>query len=141
MQVIKYICPYIITWVERNKEKIENLIDNSIYETIDNIDDDLRKSMILKVKDSMLTDFSARNNIVEKVNDFIRNNSESHEISSKLYDKIIKFLETTKIKDIVNLLEENNLIDVEKIQQIILNRWKDSGEEISKNLLKKQCSK
>ena len=141
MQVIKYICPYIITWVERNKEKIENLIDNSIYETIDNIDDDLRKSMILKVKDSMLTDFSARNNIVGKVNDFIRNNSESHEISSKLYDKIIKFLETTKIKDIVNLLEENNLIDVEKIQQIILNRWKDSGEEISKNLLQKQCSK
>ena len=45
-ELIKKIIPYLSSWIKENKEKIEEMIDGSIIESIDNIEDDLRKSMI-----------------------------------------------------------------------------------------------
>lgn len=141
VKIIRNMAPYFISWIEENKEKIETMIDDSILESIDNIDDELRKSMISKVKDSMLVDFSSKNQIVDKISDFITTYADNEEISSKLYDKLIKFLEETKIKDIVKILEENNLLNNEKITEKFLNKWEYCGKEVSKDLLKKQSSK
>ena len=141
VDLIKKVIPYLSSWIRNNKEKIEQMIDTSIFESIDNIDDDLRKSMILKVKDSMLTDFSSKNEIVEKIVDFLENYEISEENSYELYSKIIKFLEETKIKDILELLEKNNLISKEKIVNLILDKWDDEGRELSKILLKRESSK
>ena len=141
VDLIKKVIPYLSSWIKNNKEKIEQMIDTSIFESIDNINDDLRKSMILKVKDSMLTDFSSKNEIVEKIVDFLENYEVSEESSYELYSKIIKFLEETKIKDIVELLEKNNLISKEKIVNLILDKWDDEGRELSKILLKRESSK
>ena len=80
------------------------MIDGSIIESIDNIEDDLRKSMILKVKDSMLTDFSSKNQIVDKIVDFLENYDLNEENSYGLYSMIIKLLVETKIKDLFDLL-------------------------------------
>lgn len=141
IDLIKKAIPYLSSWISDNKIKIENMIDESILESIDNIDDDLRKSMISKVKDSMLVDFASKNQIVDKIVNFLEEYEISEEDSYKLYSKIIKFLEETKIKDLVNLLEKNNLISEEKIISLILDKWNIEGKELSKLLLKRQTSK
>ena len=97
--------------------------------------------MILKVKDTMLVDFSSKNQIVKKVSEFIESYVDNGELSSKLYEKIVKFLEETKIKDIVKILEDNNLLDNEKIADILLSKWDECGKDISRELLKTQSSK
>lgn len=140
-QLIEKFIPYISAWIEDNKESIEKIIDDSIFETIDNIDDELRKSMISKVNDSMLNDFSSRNEIVNKITDFINNYKINEESSYNLYSRIVKFLEETKIKDLVIILETNNLINEENTTDIIINKWEDSGRELSKVLLRRQFSK
>ncbi len=139
--LIKKAIPYLSSWISKNKTKIENMIDESILESIDNIDDDLRKSMVSKVKDSMLLDFASKNQIVDKIVNFLEEYRISEEDSYKLYSKIIKFLEETKIKDLVVLLEENNLINEEKVINIVLDKWETEGKELSKIFLKRQTSK
>lgn len=139
--LIKKAIPYLSSWISKNKTKIENMIDESILESIDNIDDDLRKSMVSKVKDSMLLDFASKNQIVDKIVNFLEEYRISEEDSYKLYSKIIKFLEETKIKDLVVLLEENNLINEEKVINIVLDKWDTEGKELSKIFLKRQTSK
>ena len=141
VDLIKKVIPYLSSWIKDNKEKIENMIDESIIESVDNIEDDLRKSMISKVKDSMLLDFSSKNQIVDKLVDFIESYEISEETSYELYSKIIKLLEETKIKDLIILLEKYNLINEEKIVNIILEKWNTDGEELSKVLLKRESSK
>ena len=141
IDLIKKAIPYLTSWISDNKIKIENMIDESILESIDKVDDDLRKSMILKVKDSMLVDFASKNQIVEKVVNFLEEYKISEEDSYKLYSKIIKLLEETKIKDLVYLLEKNNLISEENITNIILDKWNIEGKELSKLFLKRQTSK
>lgn len=139
--LIKKAIPYLSSWISKNKTQIENMIDESILESIDNIDDDLRKSMVSKVKDSMLLDFASKNQIVDKIVNFLEEYRISEEDSYKLYSKIIKFLEETKIKDLVVLLEENNLINEEKVINIVLDKWDTEGKELSKIFLKRQTSK
>lgn len=139
--LIKKAIPYLSSWISKNKTKIENMIDESILESIDNIDDDLRKSMVSKVKDSMLLDFASKNQIVDKIVNFLEEYRINEEDSYKLYSKIIKFLEETKIKDLVVLLEENNLINEEKVINIVLDKWETEGKELSKIFLKRQTSK
>ena len=140
-ELIKKIIPYLSSWIKENKEKIEEIIDGSIIESIDNIEDDLRKSMILKVKDSMLTDFSSKNQIVDKIVDFLENYDLNEENSYGLYSKIIKLLVETKIKDLFDLLEKNNLINEEKIVNLILEKWNEDGKELSKIIIKRESSK
>ena len=140
-ELIKKIIPYLSSWIKENKEKIEEMIDGSIIESIDNIEDDLRKSMILKVKDSMLTDFSSKNQIVDKIVDLLENYDLNEENSYGLYSKIIKLLVETKIKDLFDLLEKNNLINEEKIVNLILEKWNEDGKELSKIIIKRENSK
>ena len=141
LDLIRKAIPYLSSWISDNKVKIENMIDESILESVDNINDDLRKSMISKVKDSMLVNFASKNEIVNKIVNYLEEYKISEEDSYKLYSKIIKFLEETKIKDLVVLLEENNLINEEWIINIILDKWNEEGKEISKLFLKRQTSK
>lgn len=141
IDLIKKAIPYLSSWISDNKNKIENMIDESILESIDKIDDDLRKSMISKVKDSMLVDFASKNQIVEKIVNFLEEYEVSEEDSYKLYSKIIKFLEETKIKELVDLLEKNNLISEEKVIALILDKWNIEGKELSKLFLNRQTSK
>lgn len=141
IDLIKKSIPYLSSWISDNKIKIENMIDESIAESIDNVDDDLRKSMILKVKDSMLVDFSSKNQIVEKIVNFLEEYEISEEDSYKLYSKIVNFLQETKVKDLVDLLEKNNLISEENITSIILDKWNIEGKELSKLFLNRQTSK
>lgn len=141
VDLIKRITPYLSSWINENREKIESIIDSSILESVDNINDDLRKAMISKVKDSMLTNFSAKNNIVDKIVDFLENYQLTEENSLALYSKIIKFLEETKVKELVELLEKNNLINEEKIVHIILEKWNKDGRELSKDILNIEGSK
>ena len=141
LDLIKRLIPYLSSWIKDNREKIEEMIDESILEGIDNINDDLRKSMVLKVKDSMLIDFSSKNQLVDKIVNFLETYELSEETSYELYSKIIKFLEETKIKDIVKLLEKNNLISQDKVVNIILEKWNSEGKELSKILLKRESSK
>lgn len=141
IDLIKKAIPYLSSWINDNKNKIENMIDESILESIDNINDDLRKSMILKVKDSMLVDFASRNQIVDKIVDFLEKYEIGEEDSYKLYSKIIKLLEETKVKDLIVLLEENNLINEEMIINFVLHKWNTDGEQLSKLFLKRETSK
>lgn len=141
IDLIKKAIPYLSSWISDNKIKIEDMIDDSILQSIGDIDDDLRKSMILKVKDSMLVDFSSKNQIVEKIVSFLEEYEITEEDSYKLYSKIVSFLQQTKIKDLVALLEKNYLLSEEKMVSIIIDKWYIEGKQISKTLLKQQVSK
>ena len=47
----------------------------------------------------------------------------------------------TKIKDLFDLLEKNNLINEEKIVNLILEKWNEDGKELSKIIIKRETSK
>ncbi len=141
VDLIKKAIPYIVLWMRGNKQQIENIIDESIIESIEDIDDELRRAMILKAKDTMLVDFASKNEIVEKIISFLKEYEISEEDSYKLYSKVINFLEKTKIKDIVLLLEDKNLINEEIIMNFVLNKWDSQGQEISRSFVKSQTTK
>lgn len=138
--IIPRIMPYISEWISSNKDNFDEMIEEAIDEAIDDVDESIKKLIISKVRSALMGDVSSKNNIVNKVIDYI-NNSFDDESYNKLSDSIITYLKNTKIKDMLIILENKNLFNSSKLVEFIIKEFGLHGKKLINTAIKSQFSK
>ena len=138
--VIPSAMPYISEWISNNKSSFDEMIETSIDEAIQDVDGNIKKLIISKVRSALMGDISSKNNIVNKIINYL-NNSFDTDSYNKLANSIIDYLKSKKIKDIVELLEKQNLFNSEKLLTFIIKEFGLHGEKLLSAVIKSQFSK
>lgn len=138
--VIPKVMPYVSEWISGNKENFDKIIEESIDEAISDMDDSIKKLVISKVRSALIGDISSKNNVVNKIITYL-NDSFHEESYGKIANSIIEYLKSKKIKDIIELLENKNLISADKLSELILKEFGLHGKEFLAVILKNQFSK
>lgn len=139
-RVIPSVMPYISEWISGNKESFDEMIEVAIDEAIQDVDGNIKKLIISKVRSALMGDISSKNNIVNKIISYL-NDTFDGESYNKLANSIIDYLKSKKIKDIVALLEKQNLINSEKLSEFIIKEFGLHGEKLLGTIIKSQFSK
>ncbi|MDD2494502.1 MAG: DUF445 family protein [Tissierellia bacterium] len=105
---------YLIEWVDFNSENINNLIEDSINEVIN--ESDKMKSMLLnKLKNTYFNNLGEKFNVVEKVKLFIEQETEPDKLSEKISNEIIKYLKNAYIYEIITSVESKDILTPKKL--------------------------
>ena len=132
------IMPYVSEWILNNKDELDIVIEESIDEAIGGMDPNIRKLIISKVREFFLDNVSAKNKIVDKIVAYIENYEMDNESCEELLNKIQTYLKHTKIKDIVYLLEEKNIINdnfLNKLGSLFTNEYEKHGESFIEEII------
>lgn len=116
---LQYAVKEIILWIEKNKSDIEGLIEKSIDDTIDSIDDGMKKNIINLVRDKFLNDVANKFDIVSKITEYLENNADIDSISKDVTSIIITYLKEEKVSDIISSLEKNKIFTEESFANFI----------------------
>lgn len=138
---IPVFLPYIVSWVEKNKDEFDVLIEKSIDEGIEDMDAGIRKLILTLVREHFLDNVSAKYEVLQKVTEFIESYNMDGNDSAKLAEKIIDYLKNTKIKDIITSLEENNILNdkvINKVCTLIIKYLSENDNELILGIMKKQ---
>ncbi len=138
--VIPKIMPYILEWISSNKSSLDEMIESAIDEAIQDIDESIKKLIISKVRNALMGDVSSKNNIVNKIIDYINNNFDD-ESSDKIVTSIIDYLKNAKVKNIVEALEKYDLVTSDEVAEIITDGLAIHGENLLRVIIKSQFSK
>jgi len=138
--IIPKIMPYVSEWISGNKEAFDEMIEAAIDEAIQNVDGNIKKLIISKVRSALMGDISSKNSIVKKIIDYLNDSCDS-ESYNKLANVIIDYLKSKKIKDIVQLLEKQNLFNSEKLTEFMSKEFDLHGEKLLVSIVKSQFSK
>lgn len=133
------IMPYVSEWIMNNKDELDTVIEESIDEAIGNMDPNIRKLIISKVREFFLDNVSAKNKVVDKIVSYIENYKMDNEACEELSSKIEAYLKQTKIKDVVALLEEKNIINDElmnKLGGLFINEYEKHGESFIEEVIR-----
>ncbi len=125
--IIPQLAPHISNWLYENKEKIDDLINQAVEETAQNVEDSSVKGLLEKFG-GMLSTISQTLKIVDRASDMVMNYELTPEASNKIYIAIAKFLEDTTIADLIQLLESNLSMTEEDISQNIINLIDTNGD-------------
>ncbi|MBQ3421545.1 MAG: DUF445 family protein [Romboutsia sp.] len=138
------IMPYVSEWIKNNKNKLDTVIEESIDEAIGNMDPNIKKLIISKVREFFFNDISAKNKVVNKIVSYVENYKMDDEAIDNLINKIESYLRQTKIKDIIALLREKDIINessINKLSEIFINEYKKHGQSFIEELIKTLFSK
>ena len=138
--IIPKVMPYVSEWISGNKEAFDEMIEAAIDEAIQDVDGNIKKLIISKVRSALMGDISSKNSIVKKIIDYL-NDSFDSDSYNKLANFIISYLKSKKIKDIVELLEKQNLFNSEKLAEFIIKEFDLHGEKLLGAIVKSQFSK
>ena len=137
---IPKVMPYVSEWISGNKEAFDEMIEASIDEAISDIDGNIKKLIISKVRSALMGDISSKNSVVNKVINYL-NDSFDQESYNKLANLIIEYLKDKKIKDIVALLENRNLFNSNQLTEFIVKEFGLHGKMLIAAIIKTQFSK
>lgn len=138
------VMPYISDWILNNKDELDTVIEESIDEAIGNMDANIKKLIISKVREFFLDNISAKNKVVNKIVSYIENYKIDNESAEELNNKIESYLKKTKIKDIVALLKDNNAINEEyinKLSVLLIKEYEKNGMNFIEELIGSLSSK
>lgn len=138
--IIPKVMPYISDWIYSNKDTFDEMIEEAIDEAIDGVDENIKKLIISKVRSALMGDVSAKNNIVNKIIDYL-NSSFDEESYSNLSNSIITYLKNTKIKEMLITLENKNLFNSEKLVQFIIKEFSLHGKKLVNAMISSQFLK
>lgn len=138
--IVPKVMPYISEWISSNKSSFDEMIESAIDESIEGIDGNIKKIIISKVRNALMGDISSQNDIVTKIIDYL-NDSFDNESYSKLADSIINYLKNEKIKDIVELIEKQNIFNSTKLMEFIIKQFDTQGKKLLGIIIKSQFSK
>lgn len=116
---LQYAVKEIILWIDKNKSDIEGLIEKAIDDTIESIDDGMKKSTLNLVRDKFLNDVASKFDIVSKITEYLENNADIDSISRDITSIIITYLKEEKISDIILKLEKNKILTEESFANFI----------------------
>ncbi|MDO5517423.1 MAG: DUF445 family protein, partial [Clostridium sp.] len=138
------VMPYVSEWIIKNKDELDDVIEDSIDQAIGNMNPNIKKLIISKVREFFLYNISAKNKVVDKIVSYVENYKMDDEACDKLCSKIVKFLKETKIKDIIFVLEEKNVINddmINKLGQLFINEYNKHGENLINEILNSLTSR
>lgn len=141
---IHKILPYFSAWIDKNKNEFDYIIEESIDEAIGTLDSGIKKMIISKVRELFLDNISAKNEIVEKITKYINSYNIDENSLDEICASILNYLRHTKISDMVTNIENNYISEnklLENIDIFIRKYFKENGQEIIYNLLRKQGEK
>ncbi|MBC2581463.1 DUF445 family protein [Clostridium sp. DJ247] len=132
---LRYVVKELILWIEQNKEDIEGLVEKAIDDTIDSIDDAMKKNIISMVKDKFVNDATSNFNIVSKITEYLDENTDIESITTDITDMIISYLKEEKLSHIVGILEESKVVTEANIISFITNNIINYIQYIPENYL------
>lgn len=141
---IHKMMPYFSEWINKNKDEFDVIIENSIDEAIGSLDPGIKKMIISKVRALFLDNVSAKNQIVEKITNYIENYNIDENSIDEICDTILNYLRNTKISEIVESLQKTNIIENSQIENLfgfLKEQCNIHGRSIIYNLLNMQMSK
>ncbi len=138
--VIPSVMPYISEWISGNKESFDEMIEAAIDEAIQDVDGNIKKLIISKVRSALMGDISSEKNIVNKIINYL-NDSFDGESYKKMANSIIDYLKSKKIKDIIELIEKQNLFNSDKLSELIIKELGLHWEKLLGAVIKSQFSK
>lgn len=136
--------PYISEWILANKDEFDNIIEQSIDEGIENMDASIKRLIVSLVREHFLDDISTKNEVINKIVNFIEAYKLDNSEAKKLSTGIVKYLKNTKIKDIVIALENNNILNdniINKVSEFVINELSNNGTNLVNQLLVMQKNK
>ena len=116
---LQYAVKEIILWIEKNKEDIEGLIEKAIDDTVESIDDDMKKNVVNMVRDKFTNDMMKKFDIVSKITEYLDENADIDSISKDITLIIIKYLKEEKVSDVIMMLEKNKILTEESFANFI----------------------
>lgn len=131
---------YVVSWIEKNKDEFDELIEKSVDEGIQDMDFGIRKAIITLVREHFLDNVSAKYEVVQKVKEFIESYNMDSNDSINLAEKIIDYLKNTNINEIITSLEKNNILNdkiINNLCTIIITYLSDNNDLIL-SIIKKQ---
>jgi len=138
------IMPYVSEWIINNKDELDGVIEESIDEAIGSMDPNIKKLIVSKVREFFLDNISAKNKVVNKIVSYIESYKIDDSVSEELNRKIEQYLKKTKVKDIVKILKQNNIINekfINKLSVLFVKEYKKHGESFIEELINALLSK
>ena len=143
-QRLPVIMPYVSEWILNNKDELDTVIEESIDEAIGNMDENIKKLIISKVREFFLDNVSAKNEVVNKIVSYVEGYTMDNESAEELNNKIEEYLKKTKIEDVIVLLKDNNIINEEyinKLSMLLVSEYKKHGMSLIEELIESLASK
>jgi len=109
----------IIDWVNSNSKSIDKIIEDSIDEVIKE-SDGIKGKLLNTIKNTYLNNLSEKYNVVQKIIDYIKKETEPEKLSRNISSKIINYLNNNSIGEIVTDSEKNNIITPIKASKYII---------------------
>jgi uncharacterized membrane protein YheB (UPF0754 family) len=116
---LQYGVKEIILWIERNKDDIESLVESAVNDTIDAIDDDMKKGTLNSLKDKFLNGAAKKFQVVSKITEYLANNVDIDSVSKEITLKIIKYLREEKLCNVVEMLKKSSVITEKSFSEFI----------------------
>lgn len=142
--IIHKVVPYFAQWINKNKDDFDSIIEKSINEAIINMDEGIKKIIISKVRELFLDNVAAKNEIVDKIINYLNNYNMDEDSLNEISDLIISYLKNTKISRIFTQAKDNDLIDdleADKILNFVKKKFEINGQKLTAHLLKLQLKK
>lgn len=112
----------LITWIKKNKTAIENLIEESLDDVLEeeasgffNIKGKVKKG----IRNIFLPSIAKKYNIVAQIVDAINNNSDVEKLSRQLAKEIISYIKTNSVGKIVTNLEKRRVLTPNSLTNLI----------------------
>ncbi len=99
----------IIGWINNNSKNIDKIIEESVDEVIDEATG-MKGKLLSTIKNSYLNNLSEKYNIVQKIIDYVKNETEPEKLSNDISSRVINYLNTVSISEILINAEKNNII-------------------------------
>ena len=138
--VVPKIMPYISVWISGNKESFDEMIETAIDEAIQDVDSNIKKLIVSKVRNALMGDISSKNDVVNKIISYLNDNFD-RDSYNKLSNSIIEYLKSKKIKDITEFVEKQNILESIKLSEIVIKEFGLNGEKLLGAIIKSQFSK
>ncbi|ERJ13506.1 DUF445 family protein [Haloplasma contractile] len=135
----------LIAIVQENSHEIEDLIESSIDQTIEN-QGAIKKIILSAIRTFLIENFTKRYDIINKMVEMLQN-VDIDDLSDQISQQVIDFLHEKSISDIIKELEDNNLLNsnlistqVHRSIKFLMERYLSSDVD-HKEFLNKQVNK
>lgn len=109
--IIEKIKPYISRYIIDNEKEINCLIEESINESIEGMDGNIKKIILSKAQSILVNNDPSEENLIDKILKFINEYKIDDDAYAEINENIIKYFKNTKVKDFISFLGGKKIID------------------------------
>lgn len=129
---LPYVTDLLVTYVQNNSILIDKIIEDSIDEVL-NESQGLRARLLYTIKNTYFDKLSKKYSMVDKIITFIKQATEGEKLSINISKKIVEYLDTISISQIVREGEKNNF-DADKAYSLVNSFISKNGPSIRSSI-------